>query len=178
MFLWERPVLCSVHFRNCLLQSGFLTVLCMQFLSPFQKTVCPGGVGLPLSPLSWYEEERKCVGGQSWYRSGNRRAMPISNYQYHHPVGHHQSPMENNLKTTWRELACPSTIKMYAVSDDPFPYCFSRIQTSVTQHFPINNWSPLQNCELPESRDYMGKVSEMLQNKQELYILYLPLPSI
>lgn len=136
----------------------------MQLLSLFQKTVSSGGVGLLLSRLSWYltqyEEERKCVEGQPWCRSGNSRGLPISSYQYHHPIGQQQSPMENHLKTTWRELACSSTIKMYVASDDPFPYCFSRVQTSVTEQFPINNWSPYKTV----SSHKAETIWEMFQN--------------
>lgn len=80
------------------LLSGFLIALCMQVLSPFQKTGSPMRVGVSLIPLSWCLTQcgvkRKCVEGKSWYRSGNNRGTRISSCHYHHPVGHHQSPLE------------------------------------------------------------------------------------
>lgn len=101
---WELPVLCSLQFRNYFL-SAFLTALCMQFLCPFQKTVSTTLSSFVLShPVRRGEENVWKV--SPGIEMGIVRGTPVSNYSYHHPVGHYQSPLEgSSLKTTWREMS-------------------------------------------------------------------------
>lgn len=88
---WDLPVLCSLQFKNvfssvwfshCFVYAILVSIPGDRVHRALHCLPTPRSVGL-----------RETVEGQSWHRSGNRRATPNSN---DHTVGRHKSPLQGS----------------------------------------------------------------------------------